>query len=114
MSQFRRTLVACAISVLFAGSAVGQVSTQEEITEYDQPQQCDGFFIRDGAAAPGTGRAERGEITPREEVTQYNQPQQLDCVIEEGRMVIPVPDATGTIVIRRPPTAAELEALYRK
>lgn len=112
MTLFSRTLLVAA-AALIAAPALGQVTQQQEITQYDQPQQCDCFFLRDVRAAIDAGRAEGGELTPREEITQYDAPAQCDCFMEQGRIVIEDPEATGTIVVRRPLSAEELETLYQ-
>lgn len=112
MTRLHRMLLAAA-ATLIAAPALGQMSQQEEITQYDQPQQCDCFFLRDVPAEAGTGRAEGGALTPREEISQYDAPAQCDCFMEQGRIVIQDPDATGTIVVRRPLSARELETLYQ-
>ncbi|WP_349369768.1 hypothetical protein [Salinarimonas sp.] len=112
MTLIHRTLLAVA-AALIAAPAFGQVTQQEEITQYDQPQQCDCFFLQDRVAVPGVGRSEGGELTPRQEITQYDAPAQCDCFMEQGRIVIEDPEATGTIIVRRPLSARELETLYQ-
>lgn len=110
MTLTRQLLAASALGALLAAPAFGQSAPERDITQYDAPQQCDCFFLRDSPAAAGTGRAEGGELTPREEITQYDQPAQCECFFQQGQMVIEDPMATGTIVVRRPGPLTEREA----
>lgn len=92
-----------------------QLTPEQEIAQYDQPEQCRGFFIRD-RAVEGAGRAPTGPLTAQEEISTYDAPQQLECFFEQDRIVMTDPEATGTIVVRRyrPLTAEEMQQLYRE
>ena len=103
-----------ASAALFAGAASAQVTPEQEISQYDQPEQCRCFFIRD-RAVPGAGRAPGGPLTAEEEIALYDAPQQCECFFEQDRLVMSDPEVTGTIIVRRyrAPTAEEMGSLYQ-
>lgn len=112
-SSRMKTIGIFASVVFFAGAASAQMTPEQEIADYDQPEQSRCFFGCD-QAVPGAGRVSGGALTAEQEIALYDAPERCACFFERDRLARSDPDVTGSIIDRRyrPLTVGETGILY--
>lgn len=108
-----KTLGVFAGVVFFAGAASAQVTPEQEIADYDQPEQSRCFFMCD-RTVPGAGRVLGGGLTAEEEIALYDGPWASASLFARDGLARSDPDVTGSIVARRDRAlrAEETRTLY--